>query len=304
MAEFDSICAALCLLTGAAPAEGMPAPLSRGMMHRLLSAGALSGLVLRETDLVEAELLDRARLLLARARAVYRCLEGYYEQGYEVILPKDDLWPARLLALGARMPQFLFLRGNRALLSARMIAVAGSREIPPEVLHASHDLGRRIADEGFCLISGGARGVDAAAQQGALEGGGSLLLVPAQPERKMLSMQAPKDLLNEGRMLIVYDSLPDDSFSPQRAIARNHTIYALGEAAIAVAPRDGVGGTWRGVMDCLAAGCTPVFIPRGELLGGAGGEALVSRGAEWFDPSRSLGSQLFPCRQTDLFSAI
>lgn len=304
MAEFDSICAALCLLTGAAPAEGMPAPLSRGMMHRLLSAGALSGLVLRETDLVEAELLDRARLLLARARAVYRCLEGYVEQGYEVILPEDELWPERLLALGARMPQFLFLRGNRALLSGRMIAVAGSREIPPAVVRASHDLGRNIADEGFCLISGGARGVDAAVQQGVLDSGGSLLLVPAQPERKLFSGRGFKDLLHEERMLIVYDSLPDDPFSPQRALARNHTIYALGEAAIAVAPRDGVGGTWRGALDCLASGCTPVFIPSGELLGGAGGEALVSRGAKWFDPSGSLGSQLFSCRQTDLFSMI
>lgn len=304
MAEFDSVCAALCLLTRAAPAEDMPPPLSRGMMSRLLSAGALAGLVLRETDLIDAALLDRARLLLSRAKSVYRCLEIYLEQGYEVILPQDDLWPERLFVLGARMPQFLFLRGNRSLLSARKIAVAGSREIPASVVRSSYDIGRRIAGEGFCLVCGGARGVDMAAQRGAMDGGGALVLVPAQPEKRLFEDPEYQAVIGAGRMLIVYDSLPDDPFSPQRAIARNHTIYALGEAAIAVAPRDGVGGTWRGALDCLSMGGTPVFVPRGESLGGAGGEALVSRGARWFDPSLALEGQLLFSRQTDLFSVI
>lgn len=302
MADFDSICAVLCLMTRAAADEDMPMPVSRPAMRRLLSSGGLHGLVLRHTDGIEPALLARARVLLSRAKAVYQCLEGYRERGYEVILPQDAFWPRRLFAMGDRMPQFLFLRGNKELLSKRMIAVAGSRDIPRDVWDASCRLGKRIADEGFCLVSGCARGVDMGSESGALRAGGSAVLVPALPDTVVLERKPRRDALEGDRLLVVYDTLPDDPFSAQRALARNRTIYALGEAAIAVAPRDRIGGTWHGAADCLHMGCTPVFVPEGEALAGMGGAALIARGARIVGISRPLAGQLFCAGQTDLFS--
>lgn len=302
MADFESVCAALCLMTQAASTADLPAPLSRQMVSRLIASGALKGLILRDTPAVDAALLERARLLLSRAKSVYECLERYCDRGYEVILPQDAAWPQMLFALGERMPQFLFLKGNKELLAGRKIAVAGSRNVAQRVLKASWDLGARITGEGFCLITGGARGVDTAAELGAINAGGSVVLVPAVPDYELFDQSERLDALESGRLLVVADSLPDDPFSAQRALSRNHTIYALGDAAVAVAPRDGVGGTWRGAADCLHMGCTPVFVPSDNALAGPGGDGLIARGAGRVDLSLPLGSQLFSVSQTDLFS--
>ena len=302
MADFDSVCAALCLLTNAAAGDDMPQPVSRAAMRRLLSSGSLCGLVLRETAQVDSALLERARVLLSRAKHVYDCLERYRHSGYDVILPSDEIWPERLYALGDRMPQFLFLRGNRELFLKDRVSVAGSRDILPAVLQASGSLGCQLVKEGYCLVSGGARGVDSAAERGALDAGGSAVIVPAQPESRFFAEKHRKEALEEGRLLVLYDTLPDEPFSAQKAIARNHTIYALGEAALAVASRDGIGGTWRGAADCLSMRCTPVFVPRDEVLGGAGAGGLLARGAKSIDLSQPLRFQLCSPRQTDLFS--
>jgi len=302
MADFDRICAALCLMTNAAELEDMPPPLSRAAMRRLIQCGALHGLVLRETAQTDAPILERARLLLSRAKHVYECLERYMVSGYEVILPSDAAWPERLFALGDRMPQYLFLRGNRELLHRDRIAVAGSRDIQPVVQRASASLGRKRTEEGFCLVSGGARGVDIAAECGALESGGSAIIVPALSESRFFDEKHRINALDDGRMLVIYDTLPDDPFSAQKALARNHLIYALGEAAIAVAPRHGTGGTWHGAADCLSMRCTPVYIPQGDTLGGAGAVGLLARGAKHIDLSQPLRQQLRTAKQTDLFS--
>ena len=303
MADFDSVCAAICLLTNAAADEGMPQPVSRSAMRRLLSSGTLRGLVLCDAAKVDPLLVDRARVLLSRAKRVYECLERYFACGYEVILPSDRIWPERLFALGDRMPQFLFIRGNRELLSADKVSVAGSRDILPDVQRAAVSLGAMLAREGFCLVSGGARGVDTAAEQGALQADGCALIVPALSEKRFFAEEYRRGTVESGQMLVMYDTLPDEPFSAQKAIARNHTIYALGEAAIAVAARDGVGGTWHGAMDCLAMRCTPVYIPQSEPLGGNGAKGLLARGAARIDWSQPLRPQLYQTKQMNLFSA-
>ena len=302
MADFDSVCAALCLMTNAAGYEDMPPPLSRAAMRRLISSGALHGLVLCETAQTDALLLERARQLLSRAKRVYECLERYLACGYEVILPSDAAWPKRLFALGDRMPQFLFLRGNRALLQRDRISVAGSRDILPVVQRASYSLGRKLAEEGLCLVSGGARGVDAAAECGVLEAGGCAIVVPALPERRYFDEKHRVKALDEGQLLVIYDTLPDEPFSAQKALSRNHTIYALGEAAVAIAARDGVGGTWHGAIDCLSMRCTPVYVPQDEMLGGAGAGGLLARGARRIDLAKPIRGQLHSPKQMDLFS--
>lgn len=302
MAQLEQCCARLCLLTLAAWTDDMPAPLTRPMLRTLLGAGALHGLVLRAAPGVSEALLARAARLLSRAKAVCLCLEAYHAQGYDVLLPEDALWPQRLQALGTQMPQFLFVRGNVQLLARRAVAVAGSRCVPEETLEAARRVGQSLAAEGLTMVCGGAQGVDTAAQSGLLQAGGSLVLVPARPAAPLLGQQMLAHALDAGRLLLVCDALPDDPFSPQRAIARNHTIYALGAAALVMAAREGVGGSWHGATDCLRGGYTPVFVPGQELDTMPGSRALHARGAEALELARPLGAQLFARQQMSLFS--
>ena len=277
----EKACAMLCLLTRAALEENDEAqPLTRPQVSRMLACGALSGLVLREVPDVAQQTLDRARALLSRVRAVYDCVRVYEESGYRLMTPEHPAWPRALYALGEHMPLFLFAWGSDALLGAPALSVAGSRRILPETKRAAELTGRQIAREGFVLVSGGANGVDSAAQRAALQTGGGVILVPALPASRMLRERAVRAAVSEERVLILCDALPDEPFSAQKALARNHTIYALGGAALVVASREGRGGSWHGATDCLRGGYAPVYVWNGVNEDTVGNRALCALGAK------------------------
>ena len=304
MANMDEKAARIALLTRAVWDEGLPPPLTRRMYSRLCASGALSTLVLRSAAWDDPALSDRARLLMSRVGAAGRYLCQLEEQGYDMLLPGDVNWPVRLRSLGEGMPQFLCLKGNRALLGQRAISVAGSRDISAVTARLAAEIGEKIAEEGFVMVCGGARGTDDAAQRALLEAGGSLILVPALPVRELLHGYAYlRAALDEGRLLMLCDTLPEEPFSPAKALERNHTIYALGEAAVVVASRKGTGGSWRGAADCLRLGYTPVYVPDGAAADMEGNRALMEIGAGTLDITRKIGEQLHARRtmQLDMF---
>ena len=254
MAGMEAICARLCLLTRAAWREGLPAPLTRPMVRRMLRVGALSDLTLRRTSDVREEHYARAEALLTRATEIYHAVEAVRAQGYDVLLPEDTQWPVNLHALGAQMPQFLFVRGNLALLGRRAVAVAGSREIGEKTARLAAACGESLAREGYAMVCGSAWGVDTAAQRAFLGHQGALILVPAFPAGELLRQAYLRDAMARGNLLLVCDTWPDEPFSAPKALSRNHTIYALGDAAVVVAARAEKGGTWSGASACLRGG--------------------------------------------------
>ena len=277
----EKACAMLGLLTRAALEENDEAqPLTRPQVSRMLACGALSGLVLREVPDVEQQTLDRARALLSRVRAVYDCLRVYEESGYRLMTPEHPAWPRALYGLGEQMPLFLFAWGNDALLNGPRLSVAGSRRILPETRRAAELTGRQIALEGYVLVSGGASGVDSAAQRAALQAGGGAILVPALPADRMLRDSCVRAAVTEERVLILCDALPDEPFSAPKALGRNHTIYALGHAALVVASRRERGGSWNGAADCLRGGYSPVYVWNGKNEDTAGNRGLIGLGAK------------------------
>lgn len=298
-------CAALCLLTRLAWEEGLPPVMTRLMVHRLKEAGALRGCEVFSVPGMDQELIGRARALLARANAVSRAMDVYRAQGYEILTPKDRRWPKKLRCLpDSQRPHVLFAMGNLELLGCRTAAVAGSREILPHTSSLARRAGQMMAMERIAMVSGGARGVDTAAHMGLLELGGKLILVPARPVQQLLARRELSQALADGRLLVLCDALPDEPFSAQKAIARNHTIYALGEAAIVIAARDGVGGSWRGATDCLRGGYTPLFVPEGASQDMMGNDALRRRGACHVDLLMPLGGQIFVPEQIGWFDSV
>ena len=292
----ETLCARISLLTRAAWAPDLPAPLSRKTVRTLIDRGALSGLVLREGTSVPPATLERARALLTRTSEVYDLLKDYHARGYRTLLPEDRNWPAALFSLWQQMPLFLFYRGDLSLLDGRRVSVAGSRSILPQTGAMARRVGERMAREGLTMVCGGALGVDNAAQDGALRAGGRLILVPARPAQETMTRPLFQTALQEGRLLMLSDALPDEPFSPQRALGRNHIIYALGAAALVLAAREGKGGSWRGARACLSRGDTPVFVPAEGNADQAGCAALRDLGARTFmpDAEQTLCEQLFP----------
>lgn len=56
-------------------------------------------------------------------------------------------------------------RGNKALLQAEGMAIVGSRDAPTDDLRYTQQLAAKLAQQGICVISGGARGIDECARR-------------------------------------------------------------------------------------------------------------------------------------------
>lgn len=292
MASLESVCARLCLLSHVDRRIKTPL-LSREAVGRMISTGALEGLVLRSVPDISEVYYERAKMLLAQSAHVYAKLERYQAQGYEVLLPDDVLWPDKLKKLGRQMPQFLFVKGDSSLFSLRSVAVAGSRKIAIETSQIAERCGKMIGDAGFAMVCGGANGVDAAAQRGLLEAGGSLILIPAIPARELLEKKDIQYAHERNQVLLCCDTWPDEAFSAHKALSRNHTIYAMGDAALVIAARDGKGGSWQGATDCLRGGYTPLYTISADYEDMKGNHALVELGAKRYDLNMPMMNQLF-----------
>ncbi len=94
--------------------------------------------------------------------------------GAELLTLGDDAYP-RLLRLSSDPPPHLFLRGRLIDEDALAIAVVGSRRATAYGLDVATRIAAGLAGAGFTVVSGLARGIDAAAHRGALHAGGRTL---------------------------------------------------------------------------------------------------------------------------------
>lgn len=107
---------------------------------------------------------------------VRRALDEADRLGMRTALMGEASYPARLLHL-ADPPPVLFLRGRTELLDAPGVAIVGARRATERARHAARRLGAAVARAGVTVVSGLARGVDAAAHQGALDAAGPTVAV-------------------------------------------------------------------------------------------------------------------------------
>jgi len=90
--------------------------------------------------------------------------------GVAIVTYEDSGYPPRLRNL-PDPPPFLYVKGELPTGDASA-AVVGSRRASPYGLHVAGGLGRDLAAAGVTVVSGLARGIDAAAHRGALSDGG------------------------------------------------------------------------------------------------------------------------------------
>ena len=200
---------------------------------------------------------DRLSAYLDRAGAL----------GLQCLTRANPRYPRRLMrALGDRAPSVLWFDGNLDLLQRTGLSLVGSRELRPENRAFAQAAGLQMARQGYVLVSGGARGADAAAQASCLTGGGQVVSVLAGP----LTGASHRNLL-----LCCEDSF-DLPFSPARALSRNRLIHILGEKTLVAQAAFGSGGTWAGATENLRRGWSPVFC---FTDGSPGAKALLERGA-------------------------
>lgn len=93
-----------------------------------------------------------------------------------VLTVVDDDYPALLKEI-PDPPLALHFRGDRALLARTSVALVGSRRASPYGVNAAQHLARQLVSAGVVVVSGMARGIDAAAHYAALDAGGTTIAV-------------------------------------------------------------------------------------------------------------------------------
>lgn len=249
---------------------------SRGLRPADLLVGRGQG----ELSTVQEARLERKRVefLLARGTALALAMERWARGGLWVISRGDSEFPKRLKRhLKHAAPPLLYGSGNKALLEAGGLAIIGSRDASESALAYTRAIAARCAKEGIAVVSGGARGVDAAAMQGATEGGGHCIGVLANDLLKTSVNRQNRIGLQEGNLVLVSPFFPEAGFNAGNAMGRNRYIYTLADQALVVDSALRSGGTWEGAVEDLKHAWVPLYVRTpGEGLGNA---ALIASGA-------------------------
>jgi DNA processing protein len=129
-------------------------------------------------------------------------------------------------------PARLYLRGE--LPRGPAVAVVGTRKASPEGLAFTRSFAAELAAAGVAILSGGAEGIDTAAHQGALDGGGvTVVVTPAgfdHPFPASNSELFRNVLLAGGAYLSLF---PDEAPAKRPAFfARNACLVALAHAVV------------------------------------------------------------------------
>ncbi|HET7380508.1 MAG TPA: DNA-processing protein DprA, partial [Gaiellales bacterium] len=105
-----------------------------------------------------------------------RTLEWLAEPGHHLVALGDAAYPQALLEAGDP-PCVLYAQGRCELLNGPAIAVVGSRNATPQGVRDAEAFAEAFSQAGFCVVSGLAIGIDAAAHRGGLRAAGSSIAV-------------------------------------------------------------------------------------------------------------------------------
>ena len=168
-------------------------PIARAALHAWLAfqacaalrPAAARALLLRTLDPIAAlaALTGAAPAQVLDARALAACVAQLTKVGARLVPFGAAAYPARLAALVDAAP-LLGVRGDPASLAIPFVAIVGARAPTRLGLDLARQLAHDLAEHGIGVVSGLARGIDAAAHRGALDAGGvTVAILGCGPEQ-------------------------------------------------------------------------------------------------------------------------
>jgi DNA processing protein len=204
------------------------------------------------------------RAVTSRLRAVFRA---------------DPEYPAMLGQI-ADPPLVLWVRGDPRRLAHASVALVGSRAGTPYAMLVAERLAADLATRDVAVVSGMARGVDAAAHEGALSAGGITnavlgngadVVYPSEHRRLAMQIAATGAIVSE----LVPGTSPRAGFFPRR----NRIISGLVRAVVVIEAGE-KSGSLITARCALEQGRDVLAVPGNVLTGrNRGGHALLRDGA-------------------------
>ena len=180
-----------------------------------------------------------------RPEAIEQCLAWARGDGHHLVALDDPRYPPLLREI-ADPPAVLFARGRLELLQAESIAIVGSRNATPRGLQDAREFAHDLASRGLAVVSGMARGIDAAAHAGGLAGeGSSIAVLGTGPDRIYPADNAALARELAARGCVVTEFPVGTEPFPHNFPQRNRIISGIARAVLVVeaAPKSGSLGT-------------------------------------------------------------
>jgi DNA processing protein len=229
--------------------------------------------------------------------------DALQQQEIKVIHLGHPDYPEKLIQrLGDSAPPVLFCSGQVALLSAKSVAMVGSRNVSDEGMKFAKTLAGQLAQAGYNVISGYAKGVDTLAHAAALEKEGTTTIVLSYGILEFNLKREFQDLPRRGSIAVVSQFPPRQPWMASSAMQRNKLVVGLADALVVVesgAERDEKGrmsGTFDAAKNAIKYN-VPLFVlsPRSLKPGGIGNEALIRLGGVEIEQTaavKTIASQL------------
>jgi len=235
------------------------------------------GLVLRGVH-AAAGAIEQARGVAARVAA----------EGIAAIRPGDAAYPTRLHAL-ASPPALLYVRGRLPHDAKPTFGIVGTTEPSDHGREIARAVARRLATLGWAIVSGHARGIDAAAHQGALEAScATILVLPTGILQFRPHLGYPPAEALWRRAAAISEWHPDAPWQTLAALARNRVTAALSDALLLVESRER-GGALGTLRHALALGRRAFVVRfRAPALSAAGNSIAQAAGAQPVSSLREL----------------
>ena len=180
--------------------------------------------------------------------------------------------------------------GNAALLESVQerggVGICGGRNAGPEALELASQIGAEVASMGLVLVSGDAKGVDDAAQFGALGAGGDLISVLAEGLASWKPRRRYRPLLTGTNFAAVSQFASAEGWAVWRAMQRNYTIIDLSMAMV-VLHAGTKGGTWEAGRACLQRK-KPLLVACGGGVKSEGSTLLIENDGVPFESAKDL----------------
>ncbi len=230
------------------------------------------------------EYIDRILALIERNASLTFELSQLENIGVTIVTRADKEYPSKLKsALSNNCPPMFYVAGDLNLLNYKYVGYVGSRAVSDDDVEFTKKIVSKTVNRGFGVVSGGARGIDTAAEEQALNADSYVIEYLSDSMMKKMKKSAVTNAVANGKMLLLSVVKPDAGFNVGVAMMRNRYIYAQSSGTVVVRSEYDKGGTWTGATENLKYGWCAEFCRNQPSY--KGNKALIDKGAVPIDES-------------------
>lgn len=184
---------------------------------------------------------DKQKKHIAESRKnadIFKNYEKMLDDGIKLIVRESEQFPERLKEI-PQSPVALFIKGDMSTVCTPLVSVIGARDCSFYGMQVAKRLGELFAENGICVVSGMARGIDSTAQEACVSAGGSSVAVLGGGVDIIYPKESEKLYRNLERCgAIVSEYPPGTNPLPQFFAQRNRIISGLSDVVCVLEARE------------------------------------------------------------------